>query len=58
MVKPVQALSQPQRDQRKEGRSTKGVAVPQLVPSKCLTNLRLVAHGSPEITSAHCCPFP
>ena len=54
----VQALGQPQRDQRKVGRSTNGVKVRQLVPAKCLADLRLVTHGSLEITAAHCCPFP
>ena len=54
----VQALGEPQGGQRKESRSTKEVAVPQLVPSKCLADLRLVAHGSLEITAAHCRPCP
>lgn len=54
----VQALGQPQRDQRKVCRSTNGVKVRQLVPSKCLADLRLITYGSFEITAAHRCPFP
>ena len=55
----VQALGEPQGDQRKESRSTNEVAVPQLVPVRASPAARrAVAHGSPELTVSNFCPLP